>query len=60
MKHSSISLALTIFTVSIGIFSVWFFPLNGAPLAGMVITTLAGVVATLFALITKVLAGEGN
>ena len=60
MKHSSIALALTFFTVAIGIFSVWFFPMNDAPLAGMVLATLASVVTAGFALITKLLAGEGN
>ena len=60
MKHSNIALALTFFILAIGIFSMWFFPMNDAPLAGMVLATLASVVTAGFALITKLLAGEGN
>ena len=60
MKHSNITLALTFFTLAIGVFSMWFFPLNDAPLAGVVLGTMASVVTGMFALITKLLAGEGN
>ena len=60
MKHSNIALGLTFFTLSLGVFAMWFFPLNDAPLAGVVIGTLASVTTAGFALITKLLAGEGN
>lgn len=60
MKHSTITLLIVVATTAIAIFSMWFFPLNDAPLAGVVIGTGYAVVTLMLTLITKLLAGEGN
>lgn len=60
MKHSNIVLAITIFVFAIAIFSLWFFPLQGATLAGLVLGTLAIVTGMLSALVTGLLVKEGN
>jgi hypothetical protein len=60
MKESNIALALTIIVFGIAIFSMWFFPFNGATLAGMVISTLAVVTGSLLAIITSLLAKDGQ
>lgn len=60
MKHSTIFFIITLVTISIGIFSLWFFPLNGAPLAGMVLGTGYFFATALVALITMLNAREGN
>ena len=60
MKESNIALALTIFVFAIGIFSMWFFPLQGYVIAGMVLGTMAVVTGSLFALVTGLLAKDGQ
>jgi uncharacterized protein (DUF58 family) len=60
MKHSTIMLLVTLFVIAIGIFSAWFFPLNGAPLAGVVLATGYFVATALSATVTMLLAREGN
>jgi hypothetical protein len=60
MKESNIVLALTIFVFGIAIFSMWFFPLQGATLAGLVLGTMAVVTGGLLALVTGLLAKDGQ
>ena len=60
MKHSTISLLITFLSIAIGVFSMWFFPLNGAPLAGVVIGTGFSIATALLASITMLMAREGN
>ena len=60
MKQSTVFLIGTLLSVATAIFSIWFFPFNGASLAGMVIGTGFVVLATLAAYITHLLAKEGN
>ena len=60
MKESNIALALTIIVFSIAIFSMWFFPLQGYVIAGLVLGTMAVVTGSLFALVTGLLAKDGQ
>ena len=60
MKESNIVLALTIFVFGIAIFSMWFFPLQGYTFAGLVLATLAVVTGGLLALVTSLLAKDGQ
>ena len=60
MKHSTIALLIAVATTIIGIFSMWFFPLNDAPLAGVVLGTGYAVATLMLTLITMLLAREGN
>lgn len=60
MKESNIVLALTIFVFGIAIFSMWFFPLQGYTLAGLVLATLSVVTGGLLALVTGLLAKDGQ
>lgn len=60
MKESNIALAITLFVFGIAIFSMWFFPLQGYIFAGLVLATLAVVTGGLLALVTGLLAKEGN
>tara|TARA_R110000868_G_scaffold107474_1_gene294089 strand:+ start:280 stop:510 length:231 start_codon:yes stop_codon:yes gene_type:complete len=60
MKESNIALALTIFVFGVAIFSIWFFPIQGYILAGLVLGTLAVVTGGLLALVTGLLVKEGQ
>lgn len=60
MKESNIALALTILVFAIGIFSIWFFPFQGATLAGLVLGSMSIVVGGLLALVTALLAKDGQ
>ena len=60
MKHSLVFGIITLFVFGIAIFSTWFFALNGAPLAGMVLNTIAVVTGLLGATITALTYKEGN
>jgi hypothetical protein len=60
MKHSLVFGIITLFVFAIGIFSTWFFAFEGAPLAGMVLSTLATVTGILSAVVTAINYKEGN
>jgi len=60
MKHSLIMTIVTLFVFGIAIFSTWFFAFEGAPLAGMVLNTVAIVTGMLSALTSALLYKEGN
>ena len=55
-----LSLALTVMSLAIAIFSMWFFPFNGLILAGLVLATAGIVTAVPLAFITYLLATEGK
>lgn len=60
MKQSSIVMVGLVVSIALGIFSMWFFPLNGVFLAGMVLGTGFSILTGMLAVIVNILAREGN
>lgn len=52
------ALTLTIFSMLTAIFSMWFFPLNGFTMYGLILGTGFVVVGSMFAVITHLLYRE--
>ena len=52
------ALVLTLAVIAIGIFSIWFFPLQGQTLYGLVLGTGSFITALLLGFITHLLANE--
>ena len=60
MKQSTIALLIALATMALGIFSMWFFPLNGVTLAGLVLGTGFQIVTALLVFIAYLLKKDGQ
>jgi hypothetical protein len=60
MKHSTVFLIGTLLSLATAIFSVWFFAVNQATFAGLVLGTGFMVVAGISTIITNILIKEGE
>jgi hypothetical protein len=60
MRHSMITAPSAFASLAIAVFSIWFFPLQGLILAGLVIGTGFMILTAFLMLITNILIGEDN
>ena len=60
MKHSTVFTIGTFLSLATAVFSVWFFAVNDATLAGLVLGTGFVVMAGISTIITNILIKEGN